>query len=211
MKFLERFLLALSVISFLWFFSLTPGGAFMLMITLSLLSLFYFLFGLIFFSDIGLLQLFKGGLKDVTAGMMIIGVFAGIVLSILAIGILFKLLDMPGAGNMLIIGIPCTIFMLCVAGVYSQPPRKQLSKATFTRLLIFLALGIAVYMTPPMTFAKMQYREHPLYIQAYENYQQNPQDPELIHKLDLERKRIILSKEEFEMYEKYKREQRTVK
>jgi hypothetical protein len=204
MKFSERFLLVLCLIAFVWFFALVPGGAETVMITLTLLSMFYFLFGLLFFSDVGLRQLFKGKLKEVTAVMMVIGVLTGIALSIVLIGILFKLLYLPGADEMLKIGIPFAIVMLAVAVIYSRPPRRPLSKTIFSRLIIFLVLGIAVLVISPLTLVKLQYRNHPRYIEAFSNYSQNPRNRELWDKLDLERKRVVLSKEEFEIYERYR-------
>jgi hypothetical protein len=202
MRIIEIILLCFLAVALGWFYSLAPGGAFSLMIVLTLLSTLYFAFGFVFFSKNGFRSAFKGGLKNTRPATIVFGVLTGMGLSVLLIGILFKLLLFPGANNMLTVGSIESAIMLCVNTIYFFKTRLAASKLCISRIVIFLIPSVALLVTPSLTVARLQYRNHPAYVDAYAKHLEDPMNPEKWEALNLERNRIQMTDEEFELYKK---------
>jgi hypothetical protein len=201
MKLFEKILLVLCLLSMVMMFSQLPGGSWMFMLAGTLLACIYFPFGFLFFSGVGIRQLFKGGLKNVNRGTAIAGIFTGLGLANICIGIVFRFLHFPGANQMLLIGILSAVIMVVVCGInYAKTHAKEFS-LSLSRLVVFIVIGITLLFTSSRTLLNLQYRNHPAYVDAYLEYQHNP-TPETEQQRDLEYKRMILSPEEFERYDK---------
>ena len=202
MRILEIVILVFCLGAVIALFTLIPGGALISMLSLTILGMFYFLFGILVFSGVGLRKAFKGGLKEVSSTVILAGIVGGITLSTVTIGILFKILVLPGADQMLAIGtVGClAVLLLCLIQLAKQ--RNRTSKLNVARLILFSGLSILLFFTSSLELVKIQYRNHPLYIQAYSAYINDPGNPELREKLDIESYRIRLSAEEFEQYMK---------
>lgn len=202
MRILELVLLALTALALVMFLGLVGGGATVLMLVLTLLALVYFAFGFILFSKVRLRSAFKGGFKGMPAATVVIGVVTGIALSTLSIGILFKLLLMPGADEMLLVGSIESAVMIAVNIVYFLKTKSDTARLCVSRLLIFGLPAVFLLLTSPLTLVKWQYRNHPRYVEAFTKFEQDPRNPEMWDLLDLERNRIHLTPEEFALYEK---------
>jgi hypothetical protein len=202
MRILEIVLLCLVVVALIMFFTLMPGGASVLMIVLSLLSLIYFGFGFILFSKVGFRAALKQGLKNTPTATIVIGVVTGVVLSQLAIGILFKLLLMPGANEMLMVGNVGSAVMLVVNVFYWLRYRSASSKLCISRLVMFLIPAVFLFTTSQLTLVKWQYKDHPGYVEAFRQFSEDPSNEEKWQALDLEQNRIHMTAEEFELYKK---------
>jgi hypothetical protein len=202
MRIFEIILLCLAVIGIGWSFSLVPGGEALLFIVINLLAVLYFGFGFMFFSNVGFRSAFKGGLKNVPGTTFVIAIFTGLAVSTLTIGILFGILMMPGADNILTIGSVEAVIMLIVNLIYYFKVKQGASKRCISRLAMFSIPSLVLLLTPPLELVKLQYRNHPAYVDAYAKHLEDPRNPEKWELVDLERNRIDLSPEEFELYKK---------
>ena len=59
---------------------------------------------------------------------------------------------------------------------------------------------------PSLTLDRIQYRNYPEYIKAYEEYLENPENEELRNKMELEFNRATMSEEDFKEYLKFEEE-----
>jgi hypothetical protein len=201
MKFVEKVLIVLSVISVILIFNQVDGSAAMAMLSLTLLASFYVLPGILFFSGIGLRETFKGALKNIRIVTLVSSFFIGNALSIFCMGILFRLLHFPGANEMLMAGFIPAAAMLAIMLTKYFRDRSLQSRLALSRLVPFMILALALLFTSSRTLLSLQYRNHPQYVNAYMRYQENP-SPETERERDREYRRMILSSEDFERYEK---------
>lgn len=202
MRILEVALLAILVLSLIFFFALMPGGASLVMIVLTAIGFFYFGAGFVLFSNTKFRTAFKGGLKNVPVLTIVIAVVTGQALSTLAIGILFKLLLMPGANEMLTIGAVESMILIVVNIFSYVKSRSATSMLCISRLTLFLLPAIFLLTTSPLTLVKWQYRNHPGYVDAFSKFLDEPNNKDKWEQLNLERNRIYLTPEEFEIYKK---------
>jgi hypothetical protein len=184
-------------------FALVAGGDSILLLAMMTLASIYFPLGFLFFNQIRLRDVFKNSssLKDVTASRAIFAIAAGIGLSTIVIGALFKLLNFTGANPMLFAGLSVTGVVLIFAVVLFVRNNDVNSKFILWRAGVIGAIGVVLLLTSGLAIVKFQYRNHPAYIEAYINYSNDPRNEELGRKMDLERNRIKLTAEEFKRYE----------
>jgi hypothetical protein len=200
MKITEKIFALLSVIGLILMFSLIGGGAELMMISLLTLGAIYFPLGFLLLNDISLLSYLKKkqSFEKWTTTQIVLGVVTGIALSIVCIGILFKLLTLPGANEMLMFGVLGSIIISIVAIILK---RKVPATAILVRTVIFSIVGITILFTSSLSIVKFQYRNHPAYVEAYTQYIENPKDDSLWEKQKLEYNRIWMSPEKFKEYE----------
>jgi hypothetical protein len=202
MRYLEIALLLLSGVALIWFYSLLPGGSFVLMLALSSIALVYFAFGFIIFSKARVRSIFKGGLNDTPARVIVTACLTGLALSTLSIGVLFKILLMPGAQAMLMVGVAESVVLILVNVLYQLRGKSSASLLSISRLAIFLSLALFLLLTPELAIVRWQYRNHPGYVIAYIDFKSDPANEEKWNSLHLEHERVFLSPEEFELYKK---------
>lgn len=126
----------------------------------------------------------------------------GLGLSIISLGSLFKLLNLSGADEMLMIGLIVTSIVLIISLTLFLKNNDTNSKFTLWRVSIIGGIGVILMLTSELSIVKFQYRNHPDYIDAYAKYLSDPRNEELQKKKEMEYYRIILTEEEFRMYEK---------
>lgn len=200
MKIAEKIFALLSVIGLILMFSLVGGGAELMMISLLTLGGIYFPLGFLLLNDISLLSYLKKreSFENWTTIQIVSGVVTGIALSIICVGILFKLLTLPGANEMLMFGAMASIIVAIVTVIL----RKRVpARAILIRTAIFSVAGIVLFLTPHVSIIKFQYRDHPAYVEAYTQYIENPKDDSLWEKQKLEYNRVWMTPEEFKEYE----------
>jgi hypothetical protein len=203
MKILERILAVAIVVGLVLKFSLIAGGDFILLLAMMTLASIYFPIGFLFFNQIRLRDIFKNSsaLKDMTAFKACFAIGTGVGLSTIIIGALFKLLNFTGANAMLVAGLSVTTIIVVVAIILSVKNNHANSKFILWRASVVGAVGVVLLFTSGLAIVKLQYRDHPAYIDAYTNYSNDPQNEELGKKVDLEHNRIKLTAEEFKRYE----------
>jgi len=110
-----------------------------------------------------------------------LGTFGGgLIFSILTIGMLFKLLQLPGAGVMLTIGLTAgTLFFVVTLVKYFINRDSSFHKNMIIRSVIIVGLSGILVVTPGLTLVKVFYRDNPEYIKAYEQAAMNPDDRDL--------------------------------
>ena len=203
MKILEKILAFGILISLILKFSLISGGDVLTLWTTLILACIYYTFGFLFFNQIRLRHIFKkASYKDVSALKIIFAIVTGLGLSIISLGSLFKLLNLSGADEMLMIGLIVTSIVLIISLTLFLKNNDTNSKFTLWRVSIIGGIGVILMLTSELSIVKFQYRNHPDYIDAYAKYLSDPRNEELQKKKEMEYYRIILTEEEFRMYEK---------
>ncbi len=203
MRILEK-ILALGILAGLVLkFSLISGGDILTLWSTLLLACIYYPFGFLFFNQIRLRHVFKKiAYNDISALQVIFAIVTGIGLSVICVGSLFKLLSLTGANQMLTIGFVVTVITLTISAILFIKSKGIASKFTIWRTSIGGVIGLILLLTSEISIIKLQYRNHPDYIRAYEKYLENPKNEVLSQEKEREYYRIILTDEEFQLYEK---------
>lgn len=203
MKLFEKILLVGILIGIITKFSLIPGGDILILWPTLLLACIYYPLGFLFFNQIRLRHVFKrDAYKHVSAVDVIFAIVTGIGLSIICVGSLFKLLSLTGADQMLRIGIAINVITFAIS-LFSLLKRRGIAdKHIVWRTSIAMVFSFILLLTPQLSIVKLQYRKHPAYISAYEKYLADPNNEVLIQEKEREYYRILLTKEEFDLYEK---------
>lgn len=124
-----------------------PGGAEIVTLAMVLLTICYFPFGFIYLNEIPLGKLFLRNTYREISWPRRIGVpLSGMILSTFTYGTLFKIRMLPGAGELLSVGI---VFGSIIVLVLIQRVIKSSNKSFYRRMLIrvsiFLLIGISAY------------------------------------------------------------------
>ncbi len=186
MKRIEQIVVATAVIGVIMKLLLLSEGSTVLGISLSVLAILYYPLGFFYFNGIPIHKIFK---KKSYEGMTVfsgIGTFGGgLIFCILSIGILFKLLQLPGARVMLIAGLlPGILFLAVSLFLYFKNRESSFLKSMVIRTIVILAVSGILYATPGLTLVKVFHRNNPAYIEAYEELLKNPRDEELQRKAE---------------------------
>jgi len=198
---LEKFLGIAAVIGLILKLIGIPGSMILLILTLGTLAFLYYPFGFALFNRIGFRQIFKKKSYEGLSALRIIGsIGAGMAFSVVCSGILFKTLHWPGADFMLINGLVPTLIVLIIALIKYFKTKGKFYIGILKRTAIIGTLGLLFVFTSSLTFVKIRFRNHPDYIKAYEMYLNNPEDEELLQKLNREYLKTKEDKEEVEMY-----------
>lgn len=202
MKNLEKILAIGVLISLILKFSLVSGGDTLALLAVTILAGLYYPLGFLFLNQIRLRHVFKkDSYKNVSALKIILAVVSGLALAIVCIGSLFKLLYLTGANEMLTIGLTFTSIILIVTLILFVKNKDTNSQFILKRLVVIGSVGAILFFLSEFSLVKLQYRNHPGYIEAYAKYLEDPRNEELQRKKELEYYRIILTEEEFKMYE----------
>ncbi len=194
MKRIEPLLAALVVIGLLMKFFLVPGGTEIMVISLIVLACMYYPVGFFYFNSIGISKIFK---RESYSGLSVfqgMGAFVGgLIFSILLVGILFKLIQLPGSRPMLITGLvaggPFLLIIIIVKYFFSTR-ESSFYRNMIIRSIVIVGISGILYVTPGLVLVKIFYRSHPDYIQAYEQASNNPNDEELQRKAEVVREKM---------------------
>lgn len=185
MKKIELSILFFILIGLSFRFALIPGGGPLIGLGMGMLSIFYYVLSFALFNGIKLRNIFKKASYQHTNAKKIVGAIGlGISLSILIIGILFKLQGLPGATPMLTIGLLTTGLILIVASIFFLRNRTAFYKRVFVRGVVYFFLGALLYLTSPNTLIDIFHRDNPEYASILKQVRAHPEDPKLQQKLD---------------------------
>lgn len=185
-KKIELILVAFAVIALLAdFVLLVPFGGLLVVIALGCLSLFYFTSGLNVFSS----RPSKG--EEATSsdiGFKVENV-AGLVFSVVMIGLLFNIQNWPMEAQYLNFGLAGIGLLLVLIGL------KYLRTKTYDAYLlkqglIYGCLLVILMVLPPFTLINIKYRSYPAYREALKRSIQNPTDTGLRAKVMHEAKKL---------------------
>jgi hypothetical protein len=140
-------LLALLALA-LRFFALN-GGAQLMIIALTALAILYFYFGFALLNRIPFRRVLRKESYRSLSGMRIVGaIAAGIALSQVVVGILFKLLRWPGAYEMLLIGLMSLTLVFAVAVIRYTQSKAAFYPSVLFRMTLFGSIGLLLILQP---------------------------------------------------------------
>jgi TLP18.3/Psb32/MOLO-1 phosphatase superfamily protein len=204
MKITERILILFIVLSLGLKFALLPGGNPLFVLTMMSLSCLYFVMSFALLNGIRLRHVFTGESYKGISAMKIVGAaLTGIILSMLCIGITFKMMYWPGSGPMLIVGVIPAIIIIILSVIKYIMTKHPFYIRVLIRCGILTTFTIVLLMISGLTILKLQYRDHPAYIKAYEDHIRDPDNEELYNKMELEQQRATMSPEDFKIYEEH--------
>lgn len=204
MRIAEKICGVLVFVSLLLKLALIPLSGLSLLFVFAFLTiaLIYFPLGFAFFNQIRLRRIFKSeSYKGLSPGRILGAIGVGISLSPICLGIIFKIQDWPGANNMLEAGLIPSFIILIIAIYKYFKSTDHYYKRIVIRLLIIGVFGLTLLFTTQLRLVKIQFRNHPQYVHAYELYCKNPEDEILRYKLEIEFDRATMSDEDFKLYQ----------
>ena len=191
MKKAEPLLVAISLCALAMNLFLIPSGEMLTVLSLGVLSMFYFYTGFAYFNEIKLNRVHKiDSYREVGRERLIGGIGTGIALSIVVIGILFKFQSWPLADIFLSIGLIALALVTTIALVkYLKKPSSYYTRI-FRRVAIFGGLGIALAFVSSSDFLRFKYRNYPSYAEARVKAGEDPGNKELWENVKAEREKI---------------------
>jgi hypothetical protein len=191
MKKAEVIVAALSVIALLFNIFLIPGGGILTAITLSLLASLYFYFGFALFNGIKLRYIFKKESYKSSNSLRLIGAaITGASLSMIIIGILFKVMLWPSAD----ININTGLWGVLVIAIFSMVKYQKSRSEYYARILICIAViggvGLLIMLTTTNRWIEFKYRNHPALATALKQAISDPNNTALWGKVREERQKI---------------------
>jgi len=198
---LEKILGLIFLIAIILKLTLLPGGGILATISLMILANLYFLFGFALFNQIELKNILKGDSYTGISNLRIFGAFVtGTALSILCVGVLFKLQHWPGSKPNIIVGLISSVIILIVSIIKYYKSKEVIYSKIILRLTIIGGISLFFLTVSDYSIVKFQFRNHPNYIKAFELYQTNPKNDSLQNNLYDEYLRATMSKEDYEFY-----------
>lgn len=181
----ELILGTLAIIGLLLKVFMIVGADILLTISLTALAFYYFLFGFTAIHGIPFRKAFRKDSYQGISALAIIGSIAlGWSLSIVLLGILFKLLFLPGGLTQLSLGLACLLLVFLVVILKYFTNRKEYLKKALLRTLIGLALGTLLWVTPNNRLVDLLFFTNPEYAETFKEYLENPENEELAKKLE---------------------------
>lgn len=162
---IEKYLGIIIVISILLKFNLTPFSGILLMLSLTALAIFYFYFGKAIFNGVELKKSFKKeSYKEIPNLIVVISNITGFGLSLVCIGIMFKLNYWTYSYMQIIVGLGIISLISLVAIVGWMKSKNDTYKRILKRTIIFIGFGLIIAFTPESIFAKIQFENNPNFI-----------------------------------------------
>jgi hypothetical protein len=193
-------------------FLLLPLGGTITTLSAMSLSILYYIFGFAYFNQIKLKGIFKKDSYKEASILRIIGsVGTGIALSTILIGILFKVQKWPLANDSLMVGLLLSVPILIIVLIKVIKNRAPYYKRILLRIFVFGVVGFFFISMSDLGLVKIQFRNHPNYIKAYELYEKEPLNDSLRDNLGLEFKRTYMDDKTFNAYKKYQDSQKANK
>ena len=206
MRNFEKIILGLAILSLILKFFLLSGGGILCVLSLSTLSVFYFYLGFAYFNDLKFKEIFKSSsYNNISRKRIIGGLGAGITLAILMIGLLFKFMHWRGQSMDFVLGLILAIIIILTIIIKTKGQFDSYYKMIVKRLISIGLFSFVFFLIPNSSIIKAQFRHYPRYIKAYNAFQNNSNDTNLIYSLDKERARIFMSDKEFEYHYKEKK------
>ncbi|WP_320018999.1 hypothetical protein [Labilibaculum manganireducens] len=203
MRKLEKIVGLLAIVSVILKFLLIPYSGISLSLSILTLAVLYYPLGFAFFNRIQLRQILKKESYNGKSTLKIIGaVGVGLALSILCIGILFKLQHYPFSLTILKAGMFLASIASLIVIVQLLKTKNSFYKKILNRVSIIGGISLLLLFVSDLNIVKIQYRNHPEYIKAYEAYLKNPDNEEIQKKLGIESHKATMSEQEFDEYRK---------
>jgi hypothetical protein len=149
----EKFLGIITVVSVVLKFRLVPYGGLLLVLSLATLAFYYYQFGKAIFNDIALKNsLKKDSYKEIQNSMVVLSKVAGIGLSLICIGAMFRLNHWAYSSMILIVGLGTTLLVSIVALIGWMKSKNETYIRILKRSVIIGGFGLMVVLVPDLTF-----------------------------------------------------------
>jgi hypothetical protein len=192
MKKFELIFVTLGLVSILLNLFLIPFANLFMLLSLSILSVFYLYFSFAFFNGIQLRNIFKKvAYKDVSALRIVGAIGTGIALSQTIIGLIFKFNEWPGAFVMMSVGLSGFLVVAIVGFIQFTKNKIDYYRNIFKRIALFGGLTLILVVLPSNLMFEFKYRNYPTYIEAYKKFIENPTNKELSDKVAAERRKVF--------------------
>lgn len=191
MKIVEKLLAALAILGIIMNLFMLAGAGPLTIISLSLLSMMYFMTSFLLLNNIGLRQLFKGNPFQGISQKRILGaVFSGVALSIACVGIIFTVQMYPSAKTQMGMGtLPLVIISLIALLKYNKTKAAYYQRV-LSRTLTFGVIGVFFMLLPEYAIIEFKYRDYPGYVEALKAQREDPNNEALWEKVEEERRKI---------------------
>jgi len=189
MRKLEIALCIASFVSIKWdLLFLLPGGSLLVILFLTLSSMFYFWFGFALFNDIRLREIFKKeSYFGIRSNKILGGILTGWLMSFIILGILFKIMSWTGATILLTFGIIGSIIILIIG--FLKYSKSLFYKGIFKRVILISTISIVLFIIPTEVVMRVKHRDNPAYAEALIKAGKEPDNMEA--QKELERQRNI--------------------
>ncbi len=149
MKLFEKVMIIVAVAALLLKAFDLPLGDLLLSVSCSLLSIIYFLFGFALFNAIRFRKMFK---KDSYAGIsarrIIAAIGFGWFLSSIIIGIMLKLLFLPGGNLQIASGLIIGLLVMVISLIFYKKKKKEFFFRVLARALPIALIGLIIWAIP---------------------------------------------------------------
>ena len=189
MKKFEKILGLLAVISVILQFFSIPGSVMLLTFSMMLVAILYYPLGFIFFNNIPLRNVFKKEAYKGISTLKIVGTIGlGMGLSLLCIGILFKLNTYPFSSQNLGLGLFTTLIALLVVIYRLLKTKRSFYRELLIRIAIIGGIGLALLFVTDLSIAKIQFRNNPEALERYKEHVKNREQQKTHNKENIELK-----------------------
>ena len=152
------------------------SGTIIIALSITIIASIYYPLGFFFFNTIKFNGIFKKKSYRGISFLKGFGTFSsGLLFSIISIGVMFKLLYLPGASEMLIIGLISTGLLLVALLIkYASNKQNDLVKNLIIRAVFWATIGGALMATPSSFIEKTLLKRHDQNEETTKNKQQQP-------------------------------------
>jgi len=181
MRRLELYVLPIvALVGLLIYFLDWPYGNELIIISLFGLSCLYFYFGFAIFNKISFRKIFKKeSYKGISVWRIIGAICTGISISILLLGVMFKIFRWPFGNQLLIIGVNFLNVVFIIGFFKIIKEKRSFYQRLMVRVVFFGLLGYLFIFLSDYTFLELKYKNHPDYIEAVKRLDQDPENLEL--------------------------------
>lgn len=162
----------------------------LLRVVLTIISIFYMWFGLFLFNKLRIPDLFSKQKRTHLSGFQITtSILFGFLYSFSFIAINFAVNFYNGMNTMVILALFFNFGILATVLLFRSSPQtgKSYLKQFIWRSLVLVFIFLVNWLTPVEKRLNTLYKDHPAFIQAYNNYLEDPDNPEVVEKLKEER------------------------
>lgn len=170
---------------------LIPGGAMLLIVAFSTISLLYFYFAFALFNNIPFGKILqKSSYHGISAVKIIGSIGAGLALSLMVMGMLYKIMWWPGAAILSTMGIISLLPVGVVVFIKYLSDNASYYSDILKRVAIYGITGLVLHNWSDKIFLEYKYRNYPNYIEAVKQSKRDPDNDLLREKVKLEREKI---------------------
>lgn len=180
MKPIELFLISVFLTGVILKLLLIPFSDYFIVVSMIILAMLYYPLGIFLYNSVGPNKIFKkSSYRSLSANRILASIGIGLALSIVNIGLLFKLYQLPGFNFILTFGLILSVVALVVLVLKRRYLISIFHKNMIRRVSVCFIIGIIVYVIPEIFFVKAFFRDHPSFIKLYEQKLANPDDEKI--------------------------------